>query len=44
MSPETADWIKAKLLASMAHPAEGARIAIRRFDDGAPGYVLYARP
>jgi uncharacterized membrane protein len=44
MSPETADWMKARLLASLVRSADGARVAIRPFNDGAPGYVLYAQP
>ena len=43
MSPETADWIKAKLLASVGRAADDPRIAIQPFDDGTSGYVLYTR-
>lgn len=41
MSAETVDWIKAKLLASVGGAADDPRVAIRSFDDGTPGYVLY---
>lgn len=44
VTPETADWIKAKLLASLARPAEGPRLAIQQFEDGSLGYVLYVQP
>jgi hypothetical protein len=43
MSPGIADWIKAKLLASVGRAANDPRVAIRQFDDGALGYVLYVR-
>jgi hypothetical protein len=44
MSPGIADWIKAKLLASVGRAADDPRVALREFDDGALGYVLYVRP
>ncbi|HEY4171316.1 MAG TPA: glycosyltransferase family 39 protein [Reyranella sp.] len=44
MAPGIADWIRVQLLASAGRAADDPRIAIRSFDDGAMGYVLYVRP
>lgn len=44
MSPEIFDWIRAKLLVTLGRAADDPRIAVRQFDDGTLGYVLYIRP
>ncbi len=44
MAPGIADWMKTQLLESAGLAADDPRIAIRSFDDGAMGYVLYVRP
>jgi hypothetical protein len=41
MSPEQIAWIEARLLTLLG--GDAGRLAIRDFEDGAPGYVLYVK-
>ena len=40
MDPRTIAWIRDKLLVAVGGP-DAAKVALRDFDDGMPGYVLY---
>jgi hypothetical protein len=41
MSPETIAWIEARLLALLG--GDAGQVAIRAFEDGTPGYVVYVK-
>jgi hypothetical protein len=43
MTPETFDWIRAVLLASLGRKVDDSVVMTRPFDDGSQGFVLYVR-
>jgi hypothetical protein len=41
MNPKAIATIEERLLAALGRPGDAERVTVRRFDDGAPGYVLH---